>query len=796
MASIFPKQKISYADKIKRPEISSSNLTSSGTFVRSKTWGELCVDWFCDLATGLGKDKQDLRALYRLADNDLETSNYEYILNPYNTTNERYKKWPAKLRNYPIITPLIDLLLGEIIDYHINPIVTTGAKDVENEVKKELNKVVEGILYQQFINSLIAAGTIQGEEPVEMPPIEEVIKTYLQNPDEARAKYGQQAIDYIVNDQDLYDKWQRCAEHWFTVGRYYTYRDARNDDVVFDVLHPLDCYHPLDPQTPFVEDLPWFVLRRRRHRNQIIDDYHRYLTPEQIDQIEIKTSSYITDGSKPMTVATQTLSSTDLQAQPVISAEYLDVYHCTWKSFQKVGILTYINPDTGKEEELEVDETYKLNKAAGDVKVTWEWVNQVWEGTKIYLGGVAEDIYINIRPTLVQHDELSDRSACKLPFGGRIQLKTDGSVKSFAKKGEPFQQLYNALHFSFEKTIHKNKDKLTTMPLGLIPNKPGWDMDKFMYLGDALGWVFFDETKPNAAAVLSALRAIDLSLYQYIEGMWAILKNVKEEWWDTVGMNRQRFGDIMASDGKGTSQQALVRSSIVTAEEIRKFQKGQERDLVALLNVSKLAWVNGKKGAYNLSDGARAYIDIDPYIHTITEYNVFCKLGLSEYNKLQEAKALLQPAMQNGYKLSMSLDVLDSTNLSKIKEIAKKAEELQQKYEEAAAEAERIAKAELDENVNAREEAKAALEKYKADLKAETDVTVAEIQAEATLSNFSPSGDDTGDDAAQKIEDRLHKFKMDRDKFNLDLQKFSFDKHKFSKEYALKVKNSNKPKSN
>ena len=63
------------------------------------------------------------------------------------------------------------------------------------------------------------------------------------------------------------------------------------------------------------------------------------------------------------------------------------------------------------------------------------------------------------------------------------------------------------------------------------------------------------------------------------------------------GVNRQRQGTI-GTEGKGTSQQAIVQSSHITEDLFRKFSNMEQRDLQALLDYSKDAWINGKNTMY------------------------------------------------------------------------------------------------------------------------------------------------------------------------------------------------------
>ena len=65
------------------------------------------------------------------------------------------------------------------------------------------------------------------------------------------------------------------------------------------------------------------------------------------------------------------------------------------------------------------------------------------------------------------------------------------------------------------------------MPIGLIPKD--WSPDKFLWFAETTGVAWFDETKPNAAQVLNALKSIDLGLGNYVEQIRNLLGEIKNE---------------------------------------------------------------------------------------------------------------------------------------------------------------------------------------------------------------------------------------------------------------------------
>src|SRR5690606_39712207 len=104
----------------------------------------------------------------------------------------------------------------------------------------------------------------------------------------------------------------------------------------------------------------------------------------------------------------------------------------------------------------------------------------------------------------------------------------------------------------------------------------GSNEENFFYYANANSMMFIDETSPTASLALQGIKVLDMSLANYARDMIEIMTTIKNEWWEKIGMNRQRFGDVKASDGKGNTEQAIFRSSVISENLSRRFEKLEE----------------------------------------------------------------------------------------------------------------------------------------------------------------------------------------------------------------------------
>lgn len=742
--SIIPKQKILNSEK-------------------DDKWYRDNTDAIIDQASFLSDDRAMIIELYKAAMGEVDPETYKYVVNPWNSPSENERQLPARLRNYDIIIPIISLFLGEKASTPFNHTVIVSNPDVVNKQKDAMNKAFVAAMAQDFINVLNQSGTETGVDSKEVD-YKKVLAEYNVDSSDQRAIFGQEALDYIKHQMSLKDKYLEAMYDWIVIGRVYTYKDVYKDDLLYEIVPPLELWHG-PTRSGFIEDASWAYRRSRYSLNDIADRFHEefenykdIISADEngkkiTDPLAFLENKYLNNEASPTSISPESALllksevdtgwSSNVNFPIITNRGLIDVHHVTWKGFEKVGILTYTD-QVGQVQEMEVSDDYKLDTTRGDISIKWYWMSVVHEEYRI-----DEDIYVYGRKVQVQRQELSNSSKCKLPYNGRTGYTERDKINSVVKQILPYQALINIYHLRTELIIAKNKEKLMLMPLGLIPDGEGWDEDKWTYFMDALGMLVFDETKPNAAQVLNALKSIDMSLGQYIGDMRNLIQWVKEEAWDAIGMNRQRYGDVNSSDGKGNNEQAIIRSSIISRELNRRFEKFEESDLQGLLDLSKVAWINGKKGSYINSYGKVAFLEVDGIKHLDADYGVFAINSQEEQDNLKMAKQYaFGIAQKAGNPYSTVLEVIDSKNMSKLKAIVNKAEQIEKQYQASIQEAQAQAAQNLErvsqEKIAQDNQAKFEIQKLKSD----TDIKVALIQNSGEENNKEKEPDYSGYDSA------------------------------------------------
>jgi hypothetical protein len=159
----------------------------------------------------------------------------------------------------------------------------------------------------------------------------------------------------------------------------------------------------------------------------------------------------------------------------------------------------------------------------------------------------------------------------------------------------------------------------------------------------------------------------------------------------------------------------------------RKFSRLEQRDMQALLDYSKEAWLTGKKGQFVMPDGTTDFLDLDSMEHLESEYGIFVSDSGKDQLKLDQIKGLTQAMMQNGAKTSTVAEILDAESFPQIKEKLKAAERAQEQLEQAQQQAEQQAQ----QQAMAMEQAKVEQESLEKERDRQKDIEVALINAEA-----------------------------------------------------------------
>ena len=397
----------------------------------------------------------------------------------------------------------------------------------------------------------------------------------------------------------------------------------------------------------------------------------------------------------------------------------IDVWHVCWKSKRKIGFLKYIDQNSMLQETI-VTEEYRMDKSIGDISIEWEWINETWEGVKI-----GEDIYINVQPLPFQDVSLDNPNKVFFPYiGGGMDLNTE--PVSLVEIMKPLLYDYIEVLYRLKLSLARNKDKILLMDIAQIPSNIG--IDKWMYYMDVLGVSFinsFEEGKDKFAGqrpTFNQFRELDMSIARIIDQYIMLLDKIEDMMGQISGVNRQREGSITQNDLASTTERAVVQSSHITEKYFSHAAEIERSVLEALLQVSKQAWMEGKKAQYIHPDMSREILSIDGGMLNDAEFGVFVSDGGKDTAAINAMKQMSQTLVQKGASVSKVIEILTSESIvyikNKIKEIEadEQAQAQQQQQMELQIQQQQQALNEKHHQENL------DMKKYEIDTKAETEI--------------------------------------------------------------------------
>jgi hypothetical protein len=670
----------------------SYNAKIEDNFKYCQQWMEYCINssrFSGTTFTGSNsnrkfKDRNQLRKLYDLAENKLDETWFAKLTNPYNAKNAANKNFPASIEFYNLLYSNYRLLMGEKDDFILDFMVINKTPESESLKLKNLLKASQENLRQQYINELNLQGVDTGRDTQEIEPLENVIEKFNREYRDELSIQGQLTLEYIVQFNRMHEVFLDMFKDWLVAGESYIFSEERHEEVISERVPVFEIDYAKTPNSKFIEDADWVVRRMEMTQNEILDKFWHLIDDDELKQIDERYNATAT----PYYYVFNEHYRSEKEVDRLTRTERIVVYHCQWRTYRKVGILTYPNK-FGEFIKRQVDETFKLTREDKQLGATLEfiWVNEVWEG---YL--VDERFYLGFRPLPYQMNELGNLAESKLSYNGR---STDVSMFEL---GLPWQKLWIIIWYRLEMAIAKSKGTIGVLPIQAVPSgegKEGWDKEQFLYASEALGLMLVDLQQDGleGQTLNNLLGKIDMNQLGDASFYIDLLEYIKVNWDNTLGITPGRKGAQKASATVGGLQSELEQSNAITSLIFSEFEQIEERALTQQLNLSKYAFLSGKKAMLVRDDLSQTYLDLNPEKHIAADYGVFVTKSRKEKRNLEVLKQAGINLASQGNKPSIIAEIAQATNIAKVtavlKQIEDKDAELQAQIQQAEIQAQK-----------------------------------------------------------------------------------------------------------
>lgn len=760
---------------------------------KDKVWAAKCADWV--IAQGQGnRDTSELETKYGILQGKIPDSFYKKILNPYNATQEKYKRFPATMRNYDLMKGIIRRYVSEYIKNPHDFIVGANNPEVvlarNAKLRQELQIIVQEKIaariqqsYQEWVEG--------GNDPKQFNPqtaldVEAFIKEFNENYIDDISAQGQSLLNVVkdlTNDLLLY---ARAYFDFVTFGECYTYTDVIGNKIVKRVVSPRDAF-PINTDNMFREDDDMFCERRKMTYQQIIDEFDDYLDEKQkefLDTYYAKRSSntptelafstyesYFPDICKKYSKEDRDLFKNNPNMMRDVNGDLYDVWHVVWRGEERRALVTYINETGFIDTRIEADE-YKLNTELGDISVEYIYEPQVYECTRI---GTRNDAIYPYGARAIAFNRKG-----KLPYNGINELLPGFGKFSIIDIVTPYQIFYNIVAYHREMVLAKNKLNILMIAKSLLGKVP----EETIYRMIADGVLYIDDSNDQGMLRAQQTRMIQSNIGEYLTQLGNILTETKEAANDQVDMTPQRYGEIANSAGKGVTEEAVMRGSMGTVIIEFMMDCMRERDYNRDLDYTKLAWIDGLDTSYRDVDGNLKYISLDVNSHIYADYIIKAKNSIKEQHKLVQLQQYAFSAAQNGDNM-MAIAAIEGDNVASISKLIKKYQQQKEAHEEQLKQIEQQTLQMQQQFELQKIQAKGEEDRKTKELEGYLDQQIELIRADANMISYNA---EVGDENKEAGIDRLNaaRARVEQEKVGIERQKNILDT--FNKERDRQVK--------
>ena len=779
---------------------------------KNKAWRRKHLDW-ADSKTFFNyslvrKSVIHKKINYDLLNGKLHMSDLEMILNP---DNLQAGFIPDKIQHYPIINSKLRVLSGEeskrVFDFKVVVTNPNAVTDIENNKKKELLQRL-----QEWVSN-----TDQSEEEANQE-LEKINDYYSYEWQDMREIRANALINHYIKEYNIPLIFNQGFMDAMAVGEEIYQCDIVGGEPTIKKLNPLKIRVFKGGYSNRVEDADMIVLEDYWSPAQVIDTFYDVLTkkdmeyiekmPDHVGQAAVDSMNNIDErygfvnnhmiGDE---INTETLFWDPMGAYDGVSnsllpydmAGNLRVLRVYWKSRRRIKKVRSYDLQTGEEVFNFYPETYIIDKDAGEEEQIF-YINEAWEGTKI-----GTDIYVNMRPRVVQYNRLSNPSRCHFGIIGSIYNLNDNRPFSLVDMMKPYNYLYDAIHDRLNKLIARNWGSLVRLDFAKKPK--GWDVEKWLYYAKTMGLAVedsFNEGNIGAAtgklagalnnASTGVIAASDGNqIQQYIN----LLEFIKMEMAEVAGITKQREGQVSNRETVGGVERSMMQSSHITEWLFVVHEDVKKRVLECFLETAKIALRGrSKKFSYILSDNSQRIMDIDGDEFAEADYGLVVdnSNGIQELN--QKLDTLAQAALQNQtLSFSTIMKLFSSSSLAEKQRLVEKDERsIQERQAQAQQQQLQVQQQEIEQKAQI-EQAKMQQEDALNQRDNETKILIAQINASSRNEEDDTMEPEYSQEAKDKLMEQIREFD---EKLKLDKEKLSFEKDKAERDAKLKEKQINK----
>jgi len=468
---------------------------------------------------------------------------------------------PARLVNFPLIQPKLDLLAGELVSSDLTFTANvTNRNAIRKKTEEKISVTTEALLkpLREEIEQMLGAKLSPEELQQTIPPsIKELQSTPYRLNIERQIYAG---VNYLLKKFDLKHVFKHGFYDLGITGKEF-YRNIIEMNIPRSVkIDSRSMIYDIDTDTEFLHKSAYAGSENYysvqeildMHRDRIYMQYSKKEADDMIDNIERLAQ---------LNSATEQRGAfdgwnTDFFLETQNGNLKVGVVHIQWKGLKKFKYKRIENKFSPEDPyEKLVPDDYRARK--GDVIIT-KPMSYVYEATMI---GGKYLIDWREKPDQVRYED--NYFDTKLDYFGCIRNNFNGKTLSIVDALKNIQILYNIVHYHIELAIARSGGKSMVYDVSQKPsNIP---LNDIMYHAKNSGMIFINSAQEGLGSGFNQFSQVDFTLSQSVSQL-VNLKMVLEDTADKLtGITASRSGITKSGDLVGVNERNVMQSSLLTA---------------------------------------------------------------------------------------------------------------------------------------------------------------------------------------------------------------------------------------
>ena len=683
-------------------------------------------------------DKDRLRKAYNYYNCKRDKEQFKYLEENFGIGQ------PTDVVFIPLIKKHVDALVGEYLDFPIQPKVSCKDEATINNIfrEKQLKIATEcsNLLQKNLKNNLLRVlGSKDMQDLNIKQQLDKLIEDINENFISEYEIAGQNIIEYIIQSRnvDLVNKLKQLFIDVLVTG-YNFYRVIPSEsgkNIKIECLDPLNTFPDINYDSPYIKDSYRVVVRKYLTRNEILNKYGKELSREDIEKVNDIWWEHIdsTDSIYIRSVegAGGTPATDGIRAGEEVTPGFPERY---WHRYDNTLLPVY------EVEWLETDKNFIMQR-----------YSTIRIGQEIYILKGKDEKVIRTK---------DDPNKCTLTVNGVYFNNRSGEPYSLVFAAMSIQDKYDLSIFYRDKLIANSGSigdwiNMPTLPAFLGDKMEERIMKWLAYKKMGVGLLDTSQegqVNTGQAPLNTMFNGFDDTVkIQAVQAIQAVIDSLEQTMTSISGVFRERLNGIQQRDAVTNVQVGINNSFTITKQWHFQMDLVLQEILTDALNCGKIVYDKGLTGVLILGNKLQKTFTALPKYFTNTDFDIHIITSTDVIKEIEQIKTIVPEFIKGGIvSPDIIVDIMSAKGLTdmkiKVKKALKKQKEENNQIQQLTQQVEELqnnlqqAQQQLQQaqsKIESLNEAKLQIEQQKIqlqyqvdDFKAKTDRTFKENQAE------------------------------------------------------------------